>query len=177
LRQLQGTADKAMIFRRVPAKDFFLRGYTDSDWATDSHDRKSVSGCCFLLSPVGPAISWASRKQVCVALSSCEAEYVAMSQAAQELVFLRGLLKDLGIESGEAPTLYGDNQGAIALSNNPIGHKRSKHIDIRHHYIRQLVSANTIELKYVRTDGNIADALTKNLPRPSFEKFRNQLLG
>ena len=105
-----------------------------------------------------------------------------MSSAAQELVFLRGLLCDLGVidntVSADSPLLlYGDNQGAIALATNPIAHKRTKHIDIRHHYLRELVEAKTLQVQYVPNANNLADVLTKNLPKDPFEVFRNRLFG
>jgi hypothetical protein len=168
LRYLKGSVDYEIVYTRCSPEQFGLFGFSDSDWASNSDDRRSVSGYCFSLSPSGGIVSWASRRQGCVALSSCEAEYVALSQAAQELVFLRGLLSDLGVVSEQPPVLFGDNQGAVALASNPIAHKRTKHIDVRHHFIRQLVEGKALSIQYVPTADNRSDVFTKNLPRPAY---------
>lgn len=117
-------------------------GYTDSDWA-GSPDWKSTSGYIFLLN--GGAVSWASRKQSVVALSSMEAEYIALTQAVKEVLWLRTLFIELGAprHAKEISAIYCDNQGAIALSKNPGFHGRSKHIDIRYRFIRHHVNEET----------------------------------
>lgn len=144
-------------------------GYTDADWAGDVDDRKSTSGYVFLLS--GGPISWKSQKQKCVALSTAEAEYVAMANAAQESVWLGQLMAEFTV-SEEAPMLlYEDNQSAIAMSRNPQFHGRAKHIDIKHHYIREQVSNGTIMLEYCSTSEMLADILTKGLTREIFCKL------
>ena len=155
--------------------------FSDSDWANDVDDRRSTTAYCFKLSPGSAVVCWNSRKQPTVALSSCEAEYIAMSAAAQELVFLRGLLSDLGVFNNQSadspPLLHGDNQGAIALATNPVAHRRTKHIDIRHHYLRELVEDKTFQLQYVPTASNLADILTKNLPKEAFTTLQLELFG
>ena len=101
-----------------------LFGFSDSDWATDKDDRKSTSGFCFKLCRFGSVVSWASKKQGCVALSSCGAEYVSLALAAQEAVYLQGLLIFFCLTTVDTPVLLrGDNQGALALANNPIAHQ------------------------------------------------------
>lgn len=154
------------MYSRVPDQDFQLSGYSDSDWATNTDDRRSVSGFCFSFS--GGVVSWNSKKQPTVALSSSEAEYLALSSAAQELVFLRYLLRDLGFELDSPSCLRGDNRGSIAMAQNPTGHKRAKHIDIRYHFIRDLVTDGIISIIFTPNDDNLADIFTKNLAKPKF---------
>ena len=106
-----------------------MEGYSDADWPADSEDRRSTSGNVFLLS--SGAISWASQKQLTVALSTAEAEYIAVCLTTQESVWLRQLSKDLQLDCSTPTTIHEDNQGTIAMSKNPVSHKRTKHIDIK----------------------------------------------
>ena len=145
-------------------------GFSDSDWAGDLDDRKSTSGYIFQVG--GTAITWKSRKQSCVALSMAEAEYNALSLAAQEAIWLRQLNTDLQGKQSEPTILYEDNEVAICLSKNPQCHERLKHIDIRYHFIREQVNNQNIELKYCPTNNMIADMLTKCLGKETFEKLR-----
>ena len=107
----------------------------DADWAGDQEDRKSSSG--YLFQMAGGPVSWRSRKQDSVALSTSEAEYIALSSAAQETVWIRRLITELGMEPEGPTTLMEDNQSAIAMAKNPQFHGSAKHIDIRHHFIRE----------------------------------------
>ncbi|MCP4115733.1 MAG: Ty1/Copia family ribonuclease HI [Desulfobacteraceae bacterium] len=120
-------------------------------------------------------VSWIAQRQPVVALSSTEAEYVALSSAAQQAVWLRQLLKNLGCEQHQPTTVYEDNQGAICLARNPIAHKKTKHIEIRHHYIREKVADKTLALKYIGTTDMAADIFTKALARPTYERLRGKL--
>ncbi len=129
---MKGTLNLALKYERSDSGT--LIGYSDADWAGDQDDRRSTTGNVFLLG--GGAVSWLSKKQSTVALSTAEAEYVALSQAAQECVWLRRLLSDLGMDVSPVMILE-DNQGAIAIAKNPVDHSRTKHIDIRYHYIRE----------------------------------------
>ena len=154
-------------------------GYCDASWASDIESRKSITGYCVKIGGqenVNGLISWSSRKQPTVALSSCEAEYLAVSAASQEVMFLRALMHDLGFEQLNATVLFEDNNGCIDLANNPVGHKRSKHIDVRHHYIRNLINAGKLQLKYLSTAEMVADIMTKPLERIKTEKFRAIML-
>lgn len=145
-------------------------GFSDADWAGDTNDRKSTSGYVFMLS--GGAVSWSSKKQKCVALSTAEAEYIALSSAAQESIWLRQLLTELG-KSLEMPTvLFEDNKSSIAMTRNPQFHGRAKHIDIKHHFIREQVSRGKVQLEYCPTAEMTADILTKALSREKFSKLR-----
>ena len=116
-------------------------------------------------------MSWLSKKQATVALSTTEAEYVALSTATQEAIWLRRLLTDVGGPLEEPIVINEDNQGAIAMAKNPVGHARTKHIDIRYHFVREGVQNGAIFLNYVATDEMIADILTKPLPKHPFEKL------
>ena len=123
------------------------------------------------------AISWASRKQVSVALSSCEAEIMAASEAAKESVYLRAFLQELGFGDSSAMKLYVDNRGAIDLAYNPEHHQRTKHIDRRHFYVRELVENMTLEVQYVNTHDNLADFLTKPLDAVQFFALRDVIMN
>lgn len=119
-------------------------------------------------------MSWLSKKQATVALSTAEAEYIALSQAAQERIWLKRLLGDLGVKSMSTVILE-DNRGAIAIAKNPVNHSRTKHIDIRYHYIRECVQNGQIQLQYCPTIDMKADILTKPLARPRFEYLRGEI--
>ncbi len=158
LRYLKGTVNLALKYER--SESGTLVGFSDADWAGDQDDRRSTTGNIFLLSE--GAVSWLSKKQATVALSTAEAEYVALSQAAQEGTCLRRLLNDLGVEA--TPTvILEDNQGAIAIAKNPVDHSRTKHIDIHYRYIRECVQNGQIELQYCPTNDMKADILTEPL--------------
>jgi transposase InsO family protein len=176
LRYLKGTAEIGLTYRKDKS-GVVLIGASDADWSGNVDDRRSTSGYSFHIQRSSAAISWRSTKQPVVALSSTEAEYVSMSVAAQEAVFLRAILKELGFEQQKSTVLLQDNQGAICLSKNPGNHKRTKHIDIRHHYIRDLVSDGIIIPQYVSTEFMEADVLTKNLGRIKMDRFRDSILG
>ena len=120
-------------------------------------------------------VSWSSRKQQTVAKSSTEAEYVALSSATQEAVWLRRLMKDLRRQMDAPTTIYEDNQGAIELAKNAKFHNRTKHIDICHHFVRERVVSNEIRVIYCPTEDMTADIMTKGLAKLTFEKLRDLL--
>ena len=132
LRYLKGTFDLGLVFKH--SKCLKLVGFCDSDWGGDPNDRRSTSGYCFKISDDSSVICWSSRKQQTVALSSTGAEYMSISLASQQCVYLLSLVKNLGLDLDGPILLQGDNHGAIKLAQNPITHNRSKHIDIRHHF-------------------------------------------
>ena len=171
-RYLQGTMDYGLYYRKTGEED--LVGYSDADWAGNLDNRRSTTGYAFLLH--GACISWRSTRQRTVALSTTEAEYMALSESTQEAVWLKRLLEDLQQRDSNAPiTIYGDNQGSIALTRNPEYHRRTKHIDIRHHFVREKVEDGQIVIKYCSTQDMLADLLTKPLPAEKFVKLRNKL--
>lgn len=150
-----------------------LTGYVDADWANDTTDRKSTSGYVFQV--FGNPISWSSKKQMIIAKSTCEAEYVALSEACGEGIWLSKVITDLGIDPQLPFTIYEDNAGAIFMAQNPET-KRSKHIDVKYHWIRQQLWDKKIKLEHVASTNQIADMMTKPLSRILFWKFL-ELLG
>lgn len=151
-----------------------LTGYSDSDLAGHIDDRRSTGGVVFYLNE--SVITWVSQKQKCVALSSCEAEFMAATVAACQGIWLKNLLAAVAGKDPGPVLLYVDNKSAINLAKNPVFHGRSKHIDIRYHFIRDCVERGDIKLEYVKTQEQRADTLTKALPIVKFEKMRS-LLG
>lgn len=142
-----------------------LIGFCDADYANNTDDRRSITGFAFLIA--GGAVSWQSKRQTSVATSTVEAEYMASASAAREAMSFRSLLSEIGLAIHRAPTIiWSDNQGAIALSKNPEHHARVKHIDIRHHYVRERAEHADLVLKYVNTENMVADVLTKALAAP-----------
>ena len=165
LRYLKGTANLGIIFSGGDEPGSCV-GYSDADWAGDKEDRRSTSGYIFQIA--GGPVSWRSRKQDTVALSTAEAEYVALSSAAQECLWMRRLNTELGNPPQGPTTILEDNQSSIAMARNPQYHGRVKHIDIKHHFVREQVSSGTIELKYCPTNEMLADMLTKGLAQQQF---------
>ncbi len=170
LRYLKGTVNLGILYSK--AKSDSCIGYTDSDYAGDTGDRKSISGYVFVF--CGGAISWKSQKQRCVALSTAEAEYIAMSAATQEAVWLRQLIAEITSSEKTSILLHEDNQSAIAMAKNPQFHGRAKHIDIRHHYVREQVSKGVVTLQYCPSEDMVADIFTKGLGNDPFLKLRFQ---
>ena len=170
MRYLSGTLDHGLLYQNGDS----ITGYSDADWAGDQNDRKSTSGFVFMMS--GAAVSWNSKKQTCVALSTAEAEYIALSKAAQESIWLQRLIMDMNEILSSPIIIFEDNQSTITMTKNNQHHGRAKHIDIKYHFIREMVTMNKIELKYCRSDEMIADILTKGMSKIQFEKLRN-LIG
>ena len=148
-------------------------GYVDADYRGDLDIRRSTSGYIFMMA--GGPVSWSSKHQQTVALSTTEAEYMALSDCSCQVVWMHTLLGELGFQLKAVP-VCGDNQGSIFIASNPVTEKRSKHIDIRYHYIREVVGKGLVELYFIPGEDNPADLLTKNLGRIKFQKFR-ALLG
>jgi len=170
LRYIKGTLNYGLKFESTNNGNVDLSGFADADWAGDLVCRKSTSGYVFQLE--SSTVSWRSKQQSVVALSSTEAEYIALCLASQEATWLRKLLESIGFKQSDATTLYEDNQGTIALAKNAKSHSRTKHIDIKYHYVRESVEEKNIKLVYCSTEGMIADILTKGLPKPKFEQLR-----
>uniref|UniRef100_A0AAV1U2G4 RxLR effector candidate protein n=1 Tax=Peronospora matthiolae TaxID=2874970 RepID=A0AAV1U2G4_9STRA len=165
LRYLQATPTLGIRF--IGAGNGKLLGYSDADWAGDIDTRRSTSGYVFVLH--NGCIRWRSKKQRSVALSSTEAEYMALSEATQQATWLKTFMRELGEEAGDdALTIYEDNQGAIALAKNPEFHKRTKHIDNRYHFVREKVKKNQVVLQYCPTQDMLADITTKAIAAPQF---------
>lgn len=159
---LKGTKENGLIFGKDNGSG--IKAYSDSDWAGCRQDRKSISGGAVFV--YGNLVSWFSRKQTCVALSSTEAEYVAASLVATEVVSIKNVVQEM-VKEELKPKLLIDNQGAISLAHT-FENKRSKHIDLRYHFIRDIVKKNILTTEYVPTDCNVADGLTKALGATKF---------
>ena len=211
LRYVKKTAHIGLRLGPFTTKDLHPILYSDADWAGDLDTRKSTGGYVCVLTdgesdsqgePIPSAVSWSSKRQQTVALSSTEAEYMALTQAAKEAIWVSRFLAELqgipgnttlnnitepttedstytpepiisNIQNPAQKTLiYVDNQGSIALARNPEFHARTKHIAIQEHYVREKVTSGEIELEYLHTGDMIADCLTKNLSREKVERFR-----
>jgi hypothetical protein len=170
LKYVNGTSDYGMLYSHGSGS--MLTGYCDADWAGGADDRKSTSGGCFFLG--NNLISWFSKKQNCVSLSTAEAEYIAAGSSCSQLVWMKQILSEYNVTQ-EVMTLYCDNLSAINISKNPIQHSRTKHIDIRHHFIRELVEEKIIALEHVPTERQLADIFTKALDANQFECLRGKL--
>ena len=149
-----------------------LIGYSDADFAGDMDTRRSTTGYVFMLS--NGAITWCTSRQSSVSTSTTESEYIAASTAVKEIMWLRQLLHDIGETSlcGESVTLFIDNQSAIKLIKNPVYHKRTKHIDIKFHFIREKYQDKTINIQYINSNEKLADIFTKALPKDKFQRLR-----
>jgi hypothetical protein len=152
-----------------------LVGYADADYARDPITRRSTTGYAFLLN--GAAVSWRVRKQPSVALSTCEAEVMSLCDAAKEAVWLRRLLAELGCEQQGPTTILEDNESAVRVASGEALFERSKHIDIRVHYLRDTVSDHVLRIVPCATDYMAADALTKPLDAEKVVKHGRRLMG
>ena len=167
MRYLKGTIHLGLFYSKG---DPTCVGYSDADWGGDSDDHKSTSG--FLFQFGGTVVTWHSQKQSCVALSTAEAEYMALASTAQDAVWLKQLIEEVTQSSVNPLTLFEDNQSAISIAKNPRFHNRTKHIGIKYHYIREQITNQTVELIYCPTEDMLADVLTKGLTQVKFERFR-----
>lgn len=155
LRYLKGTSDVALCYGE---SGLTVKGYVDSDYAGDIDGSKSTTGYVFILS--GGTVSWVSKLQSVVAMSTTEAEYVAAAQASKEAVWLKMLLEELG-HAQEKITLFCDNQSALHLARNPAFHSKTKHIRVQYHFVREKVEEGTVDMPKIHTDDNVADYMTK----------------
>jgi hypothetical protein len=150
-----------------------LVGYVDADWGGDKVDGRSTSGVLFLYN--GAAISWMSRKQSCVSLSSTEAEYIALSEALKELSWLQSLFDDLRMPLKGPTVIFEDNQGCIKLARSERASRNTKHINTRYNFVRDFVESGAIGLRYCPTDSDTADLFTKPLHGPKIQRFSKML--
>jgi hypothetical protein len=167
MRYLKGTIDYGLSYDGD--HNFTLSGYTDADCVGSVSYRKITSGCCFSLG--SDMISWQSRKQSSIALSTAEAEYIAAGSASCEAIWIRKLLTCLFDLEMRATLILCDNQSCIKMTENHVFHDRSKHIEIRYHYIRNMVQRGALKLQYISTDEQVVDVLTTPLSRVKFEYF------
>jgi transposase InsO family protein len=186
LRYLAGTREVGLVFgsrngalvgdsrgRRAQVQ-VDVCAFADADWANDKGDRRSISGWVAKIN--GDPVSWSSKKQRVVALSTCEAELYAESAAIQEVLWLRGLMEELGLHTQTGSTVFGDNQAAIAVSQNGIKGERTKHVDVKYHFVTETVERGEVKLRWVPTAQQQADIFTKALSAPVFLLLRQQLM-
>lgn len=174
LRYLAGTRTLGITYsiQDAPENSNLFHGYADAAYA-NTDGLKSTTGYVFLAA--GGAITWKSKKQTVIALSSTEAEYIALSEAGRETCWLRNLYGELGFPEKSATIIKGDNDGAVILTRNPQFHNRSKHIAIRHHWVRDLVTNGILDIKNCRDPEQTADILTKALPKPKHSRHREEM--
>ena len=169
LRYLAGTAHASLTYTGTAQQHPQLVGYSDADWAQDTDDkRKSTSGYVFVM--CGAAVSWQSKKQSTIALSTTEAELMAITSSMKELLWFRHHLSGLRLERTQPTTLLVDSQCAMDIANNSKISDRSKHIDVQHFFIREHIEAGTVSLRHIPSDQQAADALTKPLQRIAFKR-------
>jgi Reverse transcriptase (RNA-dependent DNA polymerase) len=172
LKYLKNAPGRGILMRNNGNVD--ITGYCDADWAGNPIDRRSTNGYCTFMG--GNLVTWKSKKQAVVARSSAEAEYRAMADATSEIVWLRLLLQDLGYNMNGKPTkLFSDNQAAIHIALNPVFHERTKHIEVTCHFVCEKVLDKTIETPFVRSKDQLADIITKPLPKGVFCELRDKL--
>jgi len=169
-KYLAGTADYELVYDGASNKG--LLAYCDSDYAGCTDTRRSITG--FVVKLASGIVSWQSHAQKTVALSSTEAEYMSLSDCSRQIVWIQSLLGELGFIHVRTP-IYGDNQGSMFIGSNPVQDRRTKHIDIRYHFIREKIVEGKVEVFFIEGDKNIADMFTKNLGNIKFREFRSQL--
>ena len=176
LRYLQGTKSHKLSYR-YDSSGIDLLGFTDADYGGNIDSRRSTSGYCFYLQKNSGMVSWRSKLQTTVALSTAEAEVTAATAGAQELVHLHGVLTDIGIIQTLPLTIMVDNQACMALVKNPVQQGKTKHFAIKLHFIRDLYINKFLVLSYLQTDLMPADILTKFLGRLKTTRFSDIILG
>ena len=172
LYYVKGTLNHGLFY--PSGASLYLTAYADTDWAGCSDTRRFTTGWCMFLGE--SLIFWKCKKQTTVSKSSTEAEYRAMSSASAEIIWLRHLLCEFGVLIGTSTPLYGDNTSATSITNNPVFHERTKHIETNCHFIRQHVVTKKIILPHVSTHDQLADIFTKALPKPRHDDLTSKLM-
>jgi hypothetical protein len=170
LRYLKHTQDVGLWY--LKSANFELIGYSDSDYAGDKVERRSTLGTCQLLGR--SLVSWSSKKQNSISLSTTKVEYVTAGSCCAQILWMKATLKNFGIKFKQVPLLCG-NESVVKLTNNPVQHQRTKHIDVRHHFIRDHQQKGDICIESVGTNDQLADIFTKPLDEKKFCKLRNEL--
>jgi len=170
LRYIRGTTDYGVWYLKNESK---LMGYANSDWAGSLEDSKSTSGYVFSFGSC--VFSWNSRKQEVVAQSLADVEYISATSATNQAIWLRKILSNLGQNLNEATVMWVDNKSAIAMTKNPVQHGRTKRINVKFHAIREAEKLGQIKLAHCSSKIQIADIMTKALPKAKFEFLRIKL--
>ncbi|KAL1204470.1 Retrovirus-related Pol polyprotein from transposon RE1 [Cardamine amara subsp. amara] len=171
IKYVKGTVNLGIYFTKDTTKE--LMGFCDADWAGSLDDQRSTSGGCFFMG--NNLISWHNKKQNSVSLSTAEAEYIALGSCCTQLMWMKQMAADYGMTSNSI-LIYCDNESAINIAKNPVQHSRTKHIDIRHHFIRELVEEKLIVVDHVSTEFQLADLFTKPLDFNRFVSLRKALV-
>jgi hypothetical protein len=174
LRYLHGTSNLGLQYSGTTGTDMVITCYTDSDWANDKEDRHSITG--WLVKLNDDIISYSSKKQVNIATSSAEAELYAEASGIKEVIWLKGLLMELGLNVQMNIVVYCDNQSTISISNNGLTSERTKHIDVQYKFIKYFINNGLVKPVWISTDKQQADILTKQLTTPLFTQFRKLLM-
>lgn len=174
LRYLRGTSTVGLTFVASKEKNITIAAFSDSDWAGDQDDRKSTSG--YIIKINNNIVSWVSKKQKTVADSSAEAEYYALTETAKELKWFKSLFEEIGCIVNQPSIIYCDNRAATILTENDVFHGRTKHIEIKYHFIRDMVIKNELRVEWISTINQEADILTKPLGRNIFERLKNRFM-
>jgi len=176
LRYLSGTSEFGLRFSISNSDDISsLYGYSDADWAGDPDTRRSTTG--FVFTVHGAPVSWKSKLQQSSALSSVEAEYIALCGASREAKWIRQLLFEINQPEPKATIIYDDNKGCISVSGNNRTDSRTKHIDVKYHYVRQMILNQQIKIEYLPTQDMIADIFTKPTSTATFSRLRPRLVS
>jgi hypothetical protein len=171
LAYIKGTIDYSITYHRgTPITPIT---YVDASYADDFDTRRSTAGYGVWMA--GGLVSWSSKRQPTVALSTTEAEYMSMTRAVQQVIWMHSFLNEVGLPQELPFTIYGDNTPAIALTKNTKGHARAKHIDVRYHYIRERVNDGHLQIEHVPSDKNLADIFTKQLPRVTHQYLSREI--
>jgi hypothetical protein len=173
LKYLASTFELGLRIRS--GRDLTIEGFADADYAGDATDRRSTTGWIYRLG--GNSVSWKTSKQKCVTLSTTEAEYTAAADAAKEAIWLKDLLTELKLGKKQSPVIHQDNKGAIFLEKTHSLKQRTKHIDIKVHYIREKVQDGDITIRYCKTEEMMADIFTKPLNKQGYTKHRDKILN
>jgi hypothetical protein len=171
LRYVKNTLSVGLTFSK--SSSTLVTAFSDSDWAGCLDDRRSTGGFAVFFGP--NLISWCAKKQATVSWSSTEAEYKALANATAEIIWVKSMLKELGICFTQTPCLWCDNLGATYLSANPVFHATTKHIEIDYHFVRERVASKELEIRFVFSKDQVADGFTKALPPGPFEEFKRNL--
>jgi hypothetical protein len=171
LRYIKGTSNLGLFYKRKSGLE--LTGYTDADWGGNLNQRKSTRAYLFTIN--GTPITWCTKKQTCVALSSTESEYRSLVEATKEAIWIKGLYSELGLRKKGPIHIFCDNQSAIKISKNPMYHSKTKHFEIHLNYVQDMVDNRKVAVDYTATDQQPADILTKALARIKFSRCRDLL--
>src|SRR6266436_8399323 len=147
--------------------------YSDSDWAGDPREHRSIS--CYVFKVAGAAVSWSSKKQSTMALSSTEGEYIVLTHVAKEAIWIQEFLGEVFPDFVFPTTILGNNQGTLALAVNPAFHAHTKHIQVCHHFIHDCIKAEDVDLEYMPTGNQVVDIFTKGLPSIKHKKFTSMM--